>query len=78
MRGKKLCVILVGVLFISSACAAGDLKLTGVVETLIRSHYAEVSGKIVDFPIELGQPVQAGDIIAVIDDSDARYTLEQL
>jgi HlyD family secretion protein len=78
MGGGKTGLILAGALLLLSGCAADELKLTGVVETVIHSHYAEVGGKIVDFPVELGQPLEAGDTVAVIDDSDARYALEQL
>lgn len=52
--------------------------LEGVVETTILSQYSEVSGKITKLPIELGQQVKAGDVIAIIDDSNEQYALEQL
>jgi HlyD family secretion protein len=57
---------------------SSSLVLKGVVETQILSHYSEVSGKILKLPIELGQQVKAGDVIAEIDDSNEQYALEQL
>ena len=55
-----------------------DLVLTGIVETNIYSHYSEVAGKIISAPVELGQLVNAGDILAVIDDSRKQYDLQEL
>ncbi|MEA4901650.1 HlyD family secretion protein [Desulfitobacterium sp.] len=55
-----------------------SLVLKGVVETQILSHYSEVPGKIIQLPIELGQHVKSGDLIAKLDDSDEQYALEQL
>ncbi len=47
-------------------------------ETDVYSQYCEVPGKIVDIPIQLGQQVRKGDVIAIIDDSNEKYLLEQL
>lgn len=55
-----------------------DLVLTGEVEGTILSQHCEVAGKITQMPIELGQQVKAGEVIAVIDDSEQKYALEQL
>ena len=66
-------------LVLISGCSGGkDLEIMGIVETSIISHYSEVAGKIIAMPLELGQEVKAGDIIAVIDDSGGKYSLEQL
>lgn len=51
---------------------------TGVVEATILSHTAEVSGKILEMPVELGQHVSKGDVIAKIDDTNQKYAYEQL
>lgn len=63
-----------------SGCSSSQSSevLEGVVETTILSQYSEVSGKITKLPIELGQQVKAGDVIAIIDDSNEQYALEQL
>lgn len=55
-----------------------ELKLIGEVESTIVSHNAEVSGKILEMPVELGQHVVKGDVIAVIDSTNQDYALEQL
>jgi len=54
------------------------LVLDGVVETQIYSHYSEVAGKITLMPVELGQEIKAGELIAEIDNRDAQYSLEQM
>lgn len=50
----------------------------GLVEATILSHTSEVSGKILEMPVELGQHVSKGDMIAKIDDTDQKYAYEQL
>ncbi len=80
---KKLCGLLLAVslLVIPAGCSwpsDKDLVLTGLVETSIYSTYSEVAGKIIESPVELGQEVHKDDLIAVIDDSDQRFALEQL
>jgi HlyD family secretion protein len=79
----KKSILAIGLAFLllvlSSGCSGGkDLEIMGIVETSIISHYSEVAGKIIAMPLELGQEVKAGDIIAVIDDSGGKYSLEQL
>lgn len=55
-----------------------DLKLVGEIEATVMSHTAEVSGKIMEMPVELGQHVLKGDVLAVIDSTNQDYALEQL
>lgn len=50
----------------------------GVVEATILSHTSEVSGKILEMPIEVGQHVLKGDVIAKIDSTAQNYAYEQL
>lgn len=71
-------VLLLGLLVSGCSLSQSNLVLNGVVETSIYSHYSEVPGKIITLPVELGQEVKKGDLIAIIDDSDAKYSLEQL
>jgi HlyD family secretion protein len=72
-------IVLTGSIFIISRWASSsDLVLEGVVETNIYPHYSEVSGKIIELPVQLGQEVKAGDVLAVLDDSNERFALEQL
>jgi HlyD family secretion protein len=69
---------LIGIMLTIGGCSSSGLVLEGIVETTIYPHYTEVSGKIIEMPIELGQEVKAGDILAVLDDSNERHALEQL
>ena len=73
-------ILLAGVLFSAILLSACDnqIVLKGQVEAPVYSQYAEVTGKITEMPVELGQNVKAGDLIAVIDDTDAKYALEQM
>ena len=80
MKRKFLAVSLMMMLLVLGGCSSSQTSkvLEGVVETTILSQYSEVSGKITKLPIELGQQVKAGDVIAIIDDSNEQYALEQL
>lgn len=71
-------LLLMGLLVSGCSSSQSNMVLNGVVETSIYSHYSEVPGKIIELPVELGQEVKAGDLIAVLDNSDAKYSLEQL
>ena len=55
----------------------GGNKAEGTIEAEVYSYYAEVSGKIIELPVSLGQAVKKGDVLAVIDSTDAAYALEQ-
>ena len=56
----------------------GSTGQTGKVEQEVVPHYSEVSGKIAELKVQLGQTVQAGDVLAVIDNSNQQYAVEQL
>ncbi len=56
----------------------GSQNYTGVVEATIISTTSEVSGKILEIPVELGQHVSKGDVIAKIDSTNQEYAYEQL
>lgn len=77
MKKLLVTIILIYTLLSVGGCSSG-LELEGVVETSIYSQYSEVTGRISKQPIELGQQVKAGDVIAEIDESNAQYALEQL
>ncbi len=69
---------IIAVLLVRNSFSSSELVLAGIVETNIYPHYSEVSGKIIDLPVELGQTVKAGDVLAVLDDRNERNALEQL
>ena len=76
--GLVLIVLIGGIFLVNRWGSSAELVLEGVVETNIYAHYSEVSGKILELPVELGQEVKAGDVLVVLDDSKERYALEQL
>ncbi len=76
---KFMLIVFAGIFLILYGCASSSsLVLEGIVETNIYAHYSEVSGKINHQPIKLGQLVQAGEVLTILDDSNERYALEQL
>ncbi len=88
--GIILVIIIIGVIFVISRFSSfnqvfgqafsrfsSDLVLEGRVETTVYPHYCDVSGKIIELPVELGQEVKAGDVLAVLDDSNEQYALKQ-
>lgn len=52
--------------------------IPGKLEQETVPHYSEVSGKILQMNVQMGQTVAKGDILAVIDDRTQQYNLEQL
>ena len=55
-----------------------ELVLRGEVEGTTYSQIAEVAGKIIEMKVELGSSVKVVDLIARLDNTDQKYTLEQL
>ena len=75
---KFMLIVFAGIFLILYGCASSSsLVLEGIVETNIYAHYSEVSGNQPQ-PIKLGQLVQAGEVLTILDDSNERYALEQL
>ncbi len=54
------------------------ITLTGTVENKVVSAISTVPGRIIELYKEQGQAVKKGEIIALIDDTNAKYTVEQL
>ncbi len=71
-------VILVAAVLIFYFYGTSKNHFTGVVEATILSHTSEVSGKVLEMPIELGTHVSKGDMIARIDSTAQEYAYEQL
>lgn len=53
-------------------------EYVGEVDGVMVTHAAEVPGKIVSCPVQLGSQVKKGDTLAVIDDTTQQYAIEQL
>lgn len=51
--------------------------LKGSVEQEIVPHYSSVSGQITELKVQLGQTVQAGDVLAVLDQTNQKYACQQ-
>jgi len=78
---KKIAPVLLLLIIISSVVYyhfGKDESFIGIAEAIIVTNPAEVSGKIVESRIMLGQEVSAGDVIAVVDSRDFEYALVQL
>ncbi|HVI42917.1 MAG TPA: HlyD family efflux transporter periplasmic adaptor subunit [Anaerovoracaceae bacterium] len=73
-----LLALIVVIAFIAFFYGRGGQNYIGVVEATILSNTSEVSGKILEMPVELGQHVSKGDLIAKIDSTDQEYSYEQL
>ncbi len=74
------CILFTAVFFtLLSSCGKPDkLYLSGTVEAEEAHAVSEVSGKILSIPFEEGAMVHKGDIIAVVDDSAQKLTVNQL
>jgi Multidrug resistance efflux pump len=80
---KKLPVVILVLILIVAAAAIflisrGGNTYKGEVEATVLSHTSEVSGKILEMPVQLGQHVKKGDVLVVINSSDQNYAYEQL
>lgn len=73
-----LLVLILALALIALYFGRESRNYTGVVEATILSHTSEVSGKILEMPVELGQHVSKGEVIAKIDDTDQKYAYDQL
>jgi len=76
---KKLLVILTTV-FILTSCSSNseNSTLKGDIQNIIVSSVSEVSGKIIQMNKQQGEPVNKGDVIATIDNTNQKYLVEQL
>ena len=78
---KKIIPLLVLIIIVGAGYfyyGKSNQNYTGIVEATILSHTSEVSGKILEMPVDLGQHVSKGDVIAKIDSTSAEYAYEQL
>lgn len=84
-KNRKKKPVIVGVFLLLAAIftvlyltSANDSAYKGKVEPLILPTVSEVSGKIVESEVSLGQSVKKGDVIAVIDSTNQAYEISQL
>lgn len=74
----RLLVLIVVIALIAFFYGRNSQNYIGEVEAMILSNTSEVSGKILEMPVELGQHVLKGDMIAKIDSTNQEYAYEQL
>ena len=88
MKKRGLCLLLI-IFMTTTGCSSkasqlfsksdkDHVTLTGDIQNTIVSVSSTVSGKIIEMPKEQGEPVQKGDIIAVIDHTIQTYSVDQL
>lgn len=77
---KKLLISMLFLVLISTGCSSESDKLTlkGDIQNNIISANSTVAGKIIQMNKQQGEPVKKGDIIAVIDNTNYKYTVDQL
>ncbi|MBP1743363.1 MAG: multidrug resistance efflux pump [Firmicutes bacterium] len=78
---KKIIIIALSLIAVLSAgCAADQDKaaIKGEVQNNIISSNSTAAGKIVEMKVEQGQSVKKGDIIAVIDNTNQKYIVDQM
>lgn len=54
------------------------VTIEGDVEIDVRPYYLQATGEVTSIPVGVGQTVGEGDVLAVLDDAQARYEISQL
>jgi len=77
---KKLFMCSLFILFIATGCSSNSNSLTlkGDIQNNIISATSTVSGKIVEIKKQQGETVKKGDVIAIIDNTNQKYVVDQL
>lgn len=77
---KKLLICFVFVSLIASGCSTNlsNLTLKGDIQNNIISATSIIPGRIIEMNKQQGEPVKKGDIIAVIDNTNQKFTVDQL
>lgn len=57
---------------------ADTISIEGSVEVDLRPYYTQTTGEIASLPVGVGQTIVKGEILAVLDDSQAQFEIEQL
>jgi HlyD family secretion protein len=71
-------LFLVLVLLMLTDCSSNELTLKGDIQNNIVPVTTTVSGKIVELKKKQGDSVKKGDIIAVVDNTNQKYTVDQM
>ena len=71
-----ICIVAVSVRVSVNQSAA--VTIEGDVEVDLSPYYSQVTGEVKSLPIGIGQTVKKGDVLAILDDTQARFELSQL
>lgn len=77
---KKLIMSILCIVVITTGCSSNSSNLTlkGDIQNNIISANSTVAGKIIQMNKQQGEPVKKGDLIALIDNVNQKYTVDQL
>lgn len=75
---KVLITSIILSILITGCKAKSSITLEGDIQNNIISANTTVSGKIIEINKEQGEPVKKGEVLAIIDDTNQRYIVEQL
>lgn len=77
---KKLLMCFVFISLIASGCSvnSSNLTLKGDIQNNIISATSIIPGRIIEMNKQQGEPVKKDDIIAVIDNTNQKFTVDQL
>lgn len=77
---KKMLVMVSLLSVLATGCAAdqGTATIKGEVQNNVVSSNTTAAGKILEMNVQLGQSVKKGDVIAVIDSTNQKFTVDQL
>lgn len=78
MKKMLICILLITLVITGCSLKSDKLSLKGDIQNNIVSAVSTVSGKIILMNKSQGEPVKKGDIIAVIDNTNQKYLVEQL
>lgn len=79
MRKGLICsLFLIPILLMTTGCFSNELTLQGDIQNNIVPVTTTVSGKIVELKKKQGESVKKGDIIAVVDNTNQKYTVNQM
>lgn len=78
MKKLILCVLFIALITTGCSSKSNNLTLKGDIQNNIISANSTVAGKIIQMNKQQGEPVKKGDIIAVIDNTNQKYAVEQL
>jgi HlyD family secretion protein len=78
MKKLFLCIIAIALVITGCAPKSGVLTLKGDIQNNIISANSTIAGKIIQMNKQQGEPVKKGETIAVIDNTNQKYAVDQL